>query len=288
MNKDVSSKNRGAYMMRFGSHISIRNGYYKAAQHAKQIAAKAFQYFPKNPRSLSIKEVDEQDATQCANFCKDHDILTIAHTPYPTNLVIEKANSDIVIHSLLNDLHIANLCGSIGVVVHFGVIKNENDPLEGYKRMIDMLNEILSKWTGNTLLLIENNAGKSGPTGTTLEELVQIRNLTDYPEKIGFCFDSCHGFASGLWNGDNWSEIEAKGYELGYFDHLKAVHLNNSAYPTRSMKDRHANIHNGHIKVQQMIEFISSQSISQLPLILETPTTDQYSHKDEIDYLNSL
>ncbi|MFS0863213.1 deoxyribonuclease IV [Fredinandcohnia sp. 179-A 10B2 NHS] len=274
--------------MRFGSHISIRNGYLSAAQHAKKIGARSFQYFPKNPRSLSVKSFDREDARKCADYCSQNDLLTIAHTPYPTNLVAEQDQITLVIDSVLNDLEIANECGSIGVVVHFGVVRDETDPLEGYKRMIETLNVILSKWEGDSLILLENNAGKSGPTGTTIEELVQVRQLTDYPEKIGFCLDTCHVFASGVWEGDNWFEVEAKGEELGYFTHLKAVHLNNSMYPTRSMKDRHANIHNGHIKVEQIKELLQSTYVKELPLVLETPSSNEYTHKDELQYLNNL
>ncbi|MEH7237560.1 deoxyribonuclease IV [Bacillus sp. JJ1562] len=274
--------------MRFGSHISIRDGYLGAARHAIKIGAKAFQYFPKNPRSLSVKEFDRHDANECAKFCKDHDLLSIAHTPYPTNLVADEGHIELVIDSLLNDLEIANECGSIGVVVHFGVLKNAANPLEGYQRMIGTLNDVLSRWDGEALILLENNAGKNGPTGTMLEELGQVRQLTDYPDKIGFCLDTCHLFASGVWDGDNWSEVGAKGIELGYFEHLKAVHLNNSAYPTRSMKDRHANIPYGEIKVEQIKEFLSSAVFGDTPFVLETPHESNFSHEDEIKFLNKM
>ncbi len=275
-------------MMRFGSHISIRNGYIGAAQHANKIGAKAFQYFPKNPRSLSVKDFNRHDARECAQYCKEHDIVTIAHTPYPTNLVAEENQIELVIDSVLNDLEIANECGSVGVVVHFGVLKGKPDPLAGYKRMIENMNEILSRWEGESLFLLENNAGKSGPTGTTLEELVQIRQLTDYPDKIAFCLDTCHVFASGVWDGDNWAEVEGKGIELGYFEHVKAVHLNNSMYPTRSMKDRHANIPYGEIKVEQIKELLSSSVFGDIPFVLETPHTSEFSHEDELRYLNEM
>ncbi len=66
-------------------------------------------------------------------------------------------------------------------------------------------------------MLIENQAGEGTNMGKTLEELVQIRNLADHNERIGFCLDSCHTFASGLWNGSNWAQIEARGEELGFF-----------------------------------------------------------------------
>jgi deoxyribonuclease IV len=39
-----------------GSHVSIRNGFLDAAKKAVANNASAFQYFPKNPRSLSVKD----------------------------------------------------------------------------------------------------------------------------------------------------------------------------------------------------------------------------------------
>jgi len=271
--------------MKIGAHISIRNGYFGAAKFAKTIGASVFQYFPKNPRSLTVKEFDEVDAKNCMQYCQENSLESVAHAPYPSNLAATDKEREKVILSILNDLQIAETCGSIGVVVHFASIKNVSDPLEGYKRMIDILNEVLHRWDGKCQILIENNAGKSGPMGTTLEELVQIRSLTEHPNKIGFCFDTCHGFASGLWNGENWEDVVGKGKELGYFNHLKAIHFNNSMYDTGSMRDRHANIHNGYITTKQMEKFLSSSIIQEIPLILETPTSENYTHSDEIKYI---
>src|SRR5699024_2849447 len=107
-----------------------------------------------------------------------------------------------VINSLVNDLEIANACGSIGVVVHFGKMISQDAPLASYRLMIDMLNETLQQWNGNSKILLENTGGKPGTIGTTLEELVQVRHLCAHPERIGFCLDTCHAFASGLWNGE--------------------------------------------------------------------------------------
>lgn len=274
-------------MMNFGSHISIRHGYVEAAKTAASIGATCFQYFPKNPRSLSVKEFDKHDAFACAEFCKEHGIVSISHTPYPTDLTpIDK--KDQIIASLLNDLEITEACGSIGVVVHFGARTSEVDPLSGYKNMIEMLNEVLQEWNGNTLLLIENNAGKSGPMGTTLEELTQVRKLVNEPEKIGFCLDTCHLFASGVWDGDNWDEVEQKGRELDFFSNVKAVHFNNSKYPSGSMKDRHANIRDGCIPIESFHPMIASPFLSEIPFILETPRSEIYSHEDEIRDLHKL
>lgn len=268
--------------MYIGSHVSIRNGYFHAAKTAYSIGATAFQYFPKNPRSLKVKGYNEQDATNCFSFCQKHKIISIAHTPYPTKLIPEdQLQEKQIIASMENDLSIAESCGSIGIVVHFGD-KQTSDPLSGYKKMIQILNSVLKDWKGKAIILLENNAGVGSIMGTTLEEMVQIRNLVNDPEKIGFCFDTCHAYASGLWSGDNWGLIEDKGEKLGYFKHLKAVHLNNSKYPTGQRKDRHANLKNGFINEQQLTSFLYSPVIQNIPLILETPNEEKYTHEAEI------
>ncbi|OCA90572.1 endonuclease IV [Bacillus sp. FJAT-27225] len=273
--------------MKFGCHVSIRGGYTAAAQHALKIGAETYQFFPKNPRSLSVKEFDVADANQCRDFCRENGLFSIAHTPYPTSITPSADKKELNISSLLNDLEIAAACGSAGVVVHFGNKINEEDPLASYHLMLDMLNRVLSQWDGECKVLLENNAGKQAALGTTLEELVQIRNLSDFPDKIGFCLDTCHAFASGLWNGDDTDELRAKADKLGYSEHLVAIHLNNSMHPHGSRKDRHANIYKGGlIKPEQMESII--KAFEETPFVLETPYEFGISHEEEIAQLKRL
>ncbi|WP_404452769.1 deoxyribonuclease IV [Virgibacillus necropolis] len=272
--------------MKLGSHVSIRKGYLGAAKQAASMNASAFQYFPKNPRSLSVKEFSKEDAHLCKKFSEEHALESITHTPYPTNLTSTNENKkNKVIQSLLNDLEITEACGSIGAVVHFGKLISHDEPLASYQLMIEILNDVLRQWNGNSKILLENNAGIPGSIGTTLEELAQVRNLCEQPGKIGFCLDTCHAFASGLWNGENWNEILEKGMELGYFDHLDVIHFNNSKYETGSGKDRHANILGpGYITEAQFHQLIKTPQLEDIPFILETPK-DEISHKEEIKLL---
>jgi deoxyribonuclease-4 len=274
--------------MYLGSHVSIRKGYLEAAKTALHIGARAYQYFPKNPRSLALKTFDRSDAEACAKFCRAHDLLSIAHAPYPTNLAVDdKVQRQVIIQSILNDLSIVEACGSVGLVVHFGKYKGK-DPLQGYKNSLQCLNEVLSEWSGNALILIENQAGEGTRMGTTFEEFVQIRSLAAYPEQIGFCFDTCHAFASGLWTEDNWLEIVARGEELDYFAHLKAVHLNDSMFPSGSYRDRHANVGKGFIGQERMAQFLKTSYMQSIPIVLETPESHGFTHQDELTYVNSL
>ncbi|PZE21822.1 deoxyribonuclease IV [Paenibacillus xerothermodurans] len=276
--------------MRVGCHISIRKGYAEAARTALQLGAGAYQYFPKNPRSLTVKRYDPKDTDACAELCRKHGILSIAHSPYPTNLAADDPKMrEANIRSLRNDLEIADACGSVGVVVHFGKYKGR-DPLQGYKNIIQCLHGVLVDWEGQAKLLIENQAGEGMSMGTTLEELMQIRNLSEFRNHIAFCFDTCHAYASGLWSTDagGWKQLSDKAEALGYFEHLRAVHLNDSMYPGGMGKDRHQNIGQGHIGADRFRELLQSSAVRALPLVLETPTPANGSHASEIDYVRTL
>jgi deoxyribonuclease-4 len=269
--------------MRFGCHLSIKEGYLGAAKKAYGMQAAAFQYFPKNPRSLTIKDFDKEDAARCKAFCEENGISSVSHTPYPTSITPHDTEvRSQVVQSLLNDLEIAEACGSIGVVVHFGKHLPNTTLLESYQLMIEVLNEVLSQWEGPVKLLLENSAGLPGAIGTTFEELVQVRKLCREPEKIGFCFDTCHAFSCGLWDGDNWTEVAEKAAELGFFEELEVVHFNNSKYSSGDGKDRHAPIFGpGHIKETQFGQLLETPALKQIPFILETPK-EETPHEKEI------
>jgi deoxyribonuclease-4 len=192
-----------------------------------------------------------------------------------------------MIAALLNGLEITNACGSIGLVVHFGKYAGK-DPLEGYKNILLTLNKTLKHWHGKALILLENQAGGGKHMGTTLEELTQIRALSGFPEKIGFCLDTCHAFASGLWNGDNWSEIEVNGDKLGFWPQLKAIHLNDSVYPAGSSRDRHANIGHGFIGNDRFRMLLSSTCVQNRAIVLETGAGLNGTHLEEIKHVRQL
>lgn len=278
--------------MRFGCHISIRKGYLEAAKTAVQLGAQSFQYFPKNPRSLTVKTFNRMDAENCERYCRERGISSIAHTPYPTNLAADEGEMrKATIASLRNDLEIADACGSVGAVVHFGKYKGQ-DPLQGYKNIIQCMNEVLAGYTGRALLLIENQAGEGSLMGTTLEELVQIRSLCQRPELIGFCFDTCHAFASNLFPAlpAGWTDWERQAEAVGYLPYLRAIHLNDSVYPRGAYKDRHAMIGKGEIGEARFLPLLRSDRLQsmKLPVVLETPVIRGMTHAAEIRYVKEL
>lgn len=267
--------------MRIGSHVSTRNGYVEAARRAVAACGSAFQYFPKNPRSLRLKAFDRRDAERCAEWCRERDIVSVAHGPYPVNPAAEGEAATIMAQSALNDLDIAESCGSLGVVVHFGVYKG-NDPLQGYRNVIQWMNTVTSDWHGRAKVLIENQAGDHGAFGTAPEEFVQVRRLCDYPDRIGFCLDTCHLYASGQWEPGKWDHFAERARALGFWDHVAAVHLNDSRFGSGSRRDRHAPIGEGSIGAEQLIRFLATPELRDAPLLLETPADADGTHREQI------
>lgn len=185
-----------------------------------------------------------------------------------------------------NDLDIAEACGSKGIVVHFGHT-HASDPLDGYRNIIGCFDDVLEGWQGNAKILIENQAGDHGPMGTTLEEMVQIRQLCQYPDSIGFCLDTCHAYAAGLWNGGSDEALIEKGERLGYWPALCAVHLNDSKYPYGSKKDRHARVGQGCIGLEGMHWMLEQEPVTGIPVVLETETGSDGTHREDIQMIQS-
>jgi deoxyribonuclease-4 len=279
---------KGDESMKIGCHLSIAKGLLKASEQAKALGAKSFQVFTKNPRGLRPKKVDEKDAMLGVEFCKQEDIEVICHTPYITNLSTPKDDlQEATIRSISEDLRIAEAYGASGAVVHCGKHVGEGEEV-GTKKMIETLNLILENYDGPTKLLLENTAGQGTEIGLEIKTLVEIRNGTDYPEKIGFCFDTCHAFAAGQWNESNFKSFVDEMEETGYLEALTCIHFNDSKAPFGSRKDRHEKIGKGEIGAEALTLFLQEERFSHLPIILETPIEEEREYAEEIVYLHEL
>jgi deoxyribonuclease-4 len=274
--------------MKIGCHISVGKGFLKASEQAQALGAQSFQVFTKNPRGLRPKKLDEKDAQAGVTFCEQQGIEVICHTPYITNLSSPKDDlQEATIRSILEDLYIAQAYGAKGAVVHCGKHVGEGE-VYGFDRMVATLDAILENYDGTALLLLENTAGQGTEMGLTLEEQVKIRKASQYPEKIGFCFDTCHAFAAGQWHEDNFTEFVDEMERNGYLEGLVCIHFNDSKVPFGSRKDRHEKIGKGQIGAKALTLFLQEPRFEHLPIILETPVEDEQEYAEEMVYLHQL
>ena len=138
------------------------------------------------------------------------------------------------------------------------------------------MKQILGRCDGDTWLLMENSAGTGGTIGRSIDELATIYERLDRHPRLGVCLDSCHLYASGVDVTDAarldalLDEVDAS---IG-LDRLRALHVNDSAAPLGSNRDRHANIGEG-LLGEELGVFLGNRRLQGLPAVLETAGPDK-------------
>ncbi|MBR6089029.1 MAG: deoxyribonuclease IV, partial [Anaerolineaceae bacterium] len=118
------------------------------------------------------------------------------------------------------------------------------------------------------------------------EELREIIDRAEHPEKIGVCFDTCHTWDAGYDLVDDLDGVLHRFDETIGLAKLKAVHFNDSKNPCGSHKDRHEKLGQGYIGTEAMKRIVFHPSLNGLPFILETPNDDE-GYKAEIRMVRS-
>jgi deoxyribonuclease-4 len=160
----------------------------------------------------------------------------------------------------------------------------------GLKRTVRALKQILNRCDGDTWLLMENSAGTGATIGRSLDELETIFDRLDAHPRLGLCLDSCHLYASGYDVTDRKVVDELVGdldKRIG-IDRVRALHINDSATPLGSNRDRHANILKGELG-EGLGAFLAHPAFQQLSCYLEVPGPDgHWPDAAEIQKLRDL
>jgi deoxyribonuclease-4 len=166
-------------------------------------------------------------------------------------------------------MQVACAIGANGVVVHVG------SPLgagleAGLERVLPAMELVLELCNDTTWLLMENSAGAGGTIGRSVDELATIYERLDRHPRLGLCLDSCHLYVSGIDVTDEVTldalldEVDSS---IG-LDRLRALHVNDSAAPLGSNRDRHANIGEG-LLGEKLGVFLGNERLQGLPAVLE-------------------
>jgi deoxyribonuclease-4 len=124
--------------------------------------------------------------------------------------------------------------------------------------------------------------GRGGVLGKSFQELRKVYDLINEKDRIGFCIDTCHVFAEGLYDLRQIKEIDRMFEDFDKIiglDKLVLIHFNDSETEFCSKQDRHARIGFGEIfrdiKVAQY--FMKKLEELKINSVLET---------EEDDYIN--
>lgn len=278
----------------FGSHLSIAGGMTNALHAGEELGFDTVQVFTKNQQQWKVKPLDE---TAVHDWLSELDRLgwkgrTVTHASYLINL----ASPDDELWAKSIDLMTVEIerCEALSIpyLVHHPGAFTTSDFDSGLTRIADAYTELFRRTKGfATVSCLENTVGSGSNLGRTFEELGDLRSRildrVSEPERVGFCFDTCHAHAGGY---DMSSRASADAV-LDEFDrlcglaHMRCLHLNDSLKELGSRRDRHAHIGEGTItkppgnkgqalKDSGFAAVVNRPELAGRPMILETPKGD--------------
>lgn len=271
---------------KFGSHMSIQNGFEKAVEKAKEKNYQCMQVFTRAPYEKAGRNTFSfEDAKKARDFASKHGIEIFIHASYAINLCrpVNKSNQYLT-NILCDEFRYGSVLGAKGIVIHVGKLNTKDGQIskeDGYKNFVAHLHHILSKAIQNKkdgfdlpMLLIETAAGQGSEMPVTMEDLAVLWNKIDkqYKKHIGFCVDTCHIYASGecdVSKKEKINEFVVRFQDLIGWDHVKLLHFNDSKFGFRCKKDRHAPCDKGFIGKNGLHYFKNVCALCKIPIVKE-------------------
>lgn len=275
-------------MIKLGAHQSISGGYSEALKRITSIGGNCLQIFSSSPRGWNFAKPTDDEISQFIEAKIKLQIDPIYfHASYLVNLADDSRVGHMSKLSLISELNIASKLKVKGSIIHLGSFKDQKSDIK-YQKIISNIKEILDKTPKDTFFIIENAGNRK--IGQTLEEISQIVKDVSDP-RVRICFDTCHLFSNGYrFNSPN--ELDtffAKLVELGISDLIEVWHINDSRDEFDSGHDRHDNIGEGKIGIDEFKVLLNHPKTKNYPFIIETPGFDGNGpDKKNLDILKSL
>ncbi|MGC9155417.1 MAG: deoxyribonuclease IV [Ferrimicrobium sp.] len=258
--------------MRVGAHVSAAGGFDGLIDRAGALGVQAAQFFLSSPRTWKYRPLAAPASgpvSQAARLRGVDDL--VVHASYLINL----GSNDPQLVTKSSELLAAVMATSVekslsAVVLHPGSHKGYGflESLESWRRAVAPTVSLASE---TTQLLLENTAGGGASMGRSVAELRQLVERCERPEVVGICIDTQHLFAAGYDLRDRALADELADELKSTFGKVAVVHLNDSASELGSAHDRHANLGEGEIGLDALIDFVHHEVFQSADLILEVP-----------------
>jgi deoxyribonuclease IV len=260
-----------------GAHKSIAGGYRKAVELAHQCGCDCVQLFTKNNNQWAAKPIT---AEQAQWFRDALDTLHITHPLAHDCYLINLASPDAglwkkSVNAFVAELQRAETLGIPYVVTHPGASTAASEAV-GLRNVALAIDEIHGQTRGlQSRCLLETTAGQGTSLGWRFEQFAQILDSVRDPDRLGFCFDTCHVFAAGYPLGTKkaYRSTMTTFDQLIGLNRIKAFHLNDSRRELGSRIDRHEHIGRGQIGLEAFRFLLADHRFREVPMYLETPKT---------------
>jgi deoxyribonuclease-4 len=249
------------------------------------------QIFSRSPRGgkaspLSVGEAERFDAARRAAGLEP----LAVHGPYIINLASpDRAMWEQSLALYRQEYARATLLKAQYLVTHVGSHRGHGE-VEGMARVSDAVARTLEGVDSGVMILLENTAGSGQGLGYRFEQLAAIRDAVSAKARVGICLDTAHLFAAGypIHTERGLEETLASFDRVVGLAHLKLLHLNDSKVPFESRVDRHWHIGQGHIGLEPFRRLVNHPRLSDVPLILETPKTNEREDRRNLTTVRAL
>jgi deoxyribonuclease IV len=262
----------------FGAHVSSAGGIDTAIDRIVAIGGDCVQVFTQSPRMWRPTNHTAEAIAAFRAKRAEHGIGgVVCHALYLCNLAApDRAVHRKSIAALQATVDAGNAIGADGVIFHVGSHLGAG-LRAALNRTSRALTQILERCDGDTWLLIENSAGTGDTIGRSLEELHTLIERLDCHPRLGLCLDSCHLYASGydVTDPEKVDELVRNLDERVGLDRVRALHINDSATPLGSNRDRHANLLEGEM-AENLGAFLAHPALQHLSTYLEVPGKDKH------------
>jgi deoxyribonuclease-4 len=257
-----------------GAHISTAGGCRNAPQRAADIGATAIQIFTKQPNRWAEVEVSDDECDLYRGGIFTHGVrYANAHDSYLINL----ATADPVLRersldAFRGELVRAHRLGLDALVTHPGNATDGDLP-RGLAQNAELIERAMEEVGGALTVLLETTAGSGKVIGSRFEELAEMigRITPAYRDRVGVCLDTCHVYAAGYDLVGDYDGVMARFGDVVGLDRLRLFHLNDSATPFASKRDRHAAIGEGTLGEEPFRRIMTDPRFAAVPKVIETP-----------------
>ena len=283
-NKGYKKEKDVPKMLKIGCHISIASGFKKAGEDALKVGGNTFQYFTRNPRGGSSKELDPSDLKAFEKIYIENSFAPLfAHAPYTMNLSSDKPEVRAFARNVLKeDIQKISRLPESYLVFHPGSHVAQGVE-KGIEFIVEALNEVIP-FDNQIGILLEGMSGKGTEIGSNFSELKMIIDGVKNNSKIGVCLDTCHLYSAGYDIKENLGGVLEDFDKIVGLERLKGIHINDSKVPFNSKKDRHEVLGQGTLGLETIVNVINHHLLKNLVFNLETPN-ELDGYREEIKIL---